>query len=52
MATTWPTRRRRRGMVEVVVVKTTMKRRNGESGRMRVTGRQVLDLIAGGRSLI
>ena len=55
MATSWRTRRIRRGMMELVVKTTMMRRRlkrNGESGRMRVTGRQVLDLIAGGRSNI
>ena len=49
LAMTWPTRKRRKDMVEALeeMVKK-MRRRNGGNGRMRGTGRQVLDLIAGG----
>ena len=44
LATNWRTRRIGRGTMEV---ETKTKRRSGESGRMRVTGRPVSALIAG-----
>ena len=48
LATSWRTRRIGRGIMEEVEVKTRRRRRrNGESGRMRVTGRPVSALIAG-----
>ena len=47
LATSWRTRRIGRDSMEVVEVETKMRRRNGESGRMRATGRPVSALIAG-----
>ena len=48
LATNWPTRRIGRGIMKVVEVTRRRRRaRNGESGRMRVTGRPVSALIAG-----
>ena len=48
LATSWRTRRIGRDSMEVVEVKTRKtRRRSGESGRMRATGRPVSALIAG-----
>ena len=44
LATNWRTRRIGRDTMEV---ETKTRRRSGESGRMRVTGRPVSALIAG-----
>ena len=56
LATNWRTRRIGRGImvVEEVEVKEMMRRRrkmDGGNGRMKVTGRLVLALIAGGKSI-